>query len=67
MTSRTRPSARAALWRHDGPILVGPTIAVELPDISHFLDLIEVNFVDEQLILVATGRRKYLPARIADV
>src|SRR5258708_37076215 len=42
-------------------------IAIELPGIANFLDFIEIQFGDEELILVAAGLLDDFAARVAEI
>src|SRR5713101_280731 len=42
-------------------------VAVELPGVADFLDFIEIQFRDEQFILVAAGLLNDFPTRVAEI
>jgi len=42
-------------------------VAIKLPSVADFLDFIEIQFRDEQLIFVAAGLLHDFPARIAEI
>src|SRR5208283_2801612 len=51
----------------DGTVSFGPAVAVELPHVSHFLDLVQVHVCHHHLILVAAAHGEHLSARIAEI
>src|SRR6188768_2201276 len=70
MRSMSQPCCRRisdALRRHEFRIAFGPAVAVELPDVAHLADLVEVELGGDQLALVAARVRDELPARVAEV
>src|SRR5882762_9726358 len=44
-----------------------PAVTVKLPGIADFLNFIEIQFSDQQLILVAAGLLNDFPARVAEI
>src|ERR1700676_587408 len=63
--SKTPPSA--SLRRHQGPILIRPAVAEELPCAAHLGDLVEVQVRSQHFVLVAGGLGNDLAARAAKV
>src|ERR1041385_8671732 len=55
-----------AVLRQD-PVRAGPAAAEELPRAAHFLDHVEVELADDQLVLVAAALRDELAARVDEV
>src|ERR1700675_757633 len=43
------------------------TVAIELPDLSHFLDHVEIEAGDQHFVFIAAGLGEDLAARIAEV
>src|SRR5688572_25917377 len=56
-----------ALRPCDALVTLGPAVAIKLPDVAHFLNLIQVEVCDHDFILVAAPHRNDLAARIAEV
>src|SRR5215218_6118843 len=48
-------------------VRLGPAIAVELPHVAHFANLVEVDLRGDELVPIARGLRHELPARVAEV
>src|ERR1044072_6843820 len=46
---------------------IGTAIAEELPRVSHFANLVEIEIGDDECVLIARRLRDILPARIAEV
>src|SRR5687768_6374272 len=69
-TTRLRRFARndnEPLQLHQPFVRLRTPIAEELPHVSHFANLVEVELRGDQLVLVARGLRDELPAWIAEI
>src|SRR6266699_1165482 len=53
--------------RRDRSVGLWPAIAIKLPDVSHFLDFVQVHFCNHQFILIAAAHGQELPARVAEI
>src|ERR1035437_1118988 len=59
---RSNPS-----WRRDGTVSLGPAVAVELPHVPHFFDLVQVQIGHHHFVLVAAAHSAHLSPRIAEI
>src|SRR5580765_865514 len=53
--------------RYQCRVRVRPPVAVELPDVAHFADLVEVEFGGDQFAAVARSGRDKAAARVVKV
>src|SRR6266851_1099694 len=53
--------------RRQGPIRFRTPVAIKLPDLSYFLDHVEIEIGDQHFIFIAAGLGEDLAARIAEV
>src|SRR5436190_15531910 len=65
--SATRRRQSPVLDIRDRPIRLRPSVSVKLPGVAHLLDQPEIEIGDDEFVLVATGNRDELTARIAEV
>src|SRR4249920_81908 len=57
----------SALRRHQCAVRIRTPVAVKLPDISHFADLVEIEIGGDQFAAVARAGRDEAAARVAEV
>src|SRR5205085_7208165 len=62
-----RPPATLLSFADDLVVTFGAAVAVELPDVTHLANLVEVQISDHQLVVVARRLRDDLAARVAEV
>src|SRR5580658_6637513 len=62
-----RLRAARGLRARDFAIRLRAAVAVELPDVAHLLDFVQIQVGDQQFILVAAGLRDDFAARIAEI
>src|ERR1700675_1603069 len=53
--------------RRQGAIRFRAPVAIELPDLSYFLDHVEIEIGDQHFVFIAAGLGEDLAARIAEV
>src|ERR1019366_8872789 len=53
--------------RDDGSVSFGSAVAVELPHVAHFFDLVQVHVSHYYLVLVAAAHGDHLSPRIAEI
>ena len=51
----------------DGTVSFGPAVAIELPHVAHFFDLVQVQICHHHFIFVATAHGAHLAAGIAEI
>src|SRR5688572_12421406 len=51
----------------EDPVAIGPAIAEELPGAANLFDQVEVQFADDELVLIFAAARQDLAARIDEV
>src|SRR5439155_21069218 len=65
--SGVSPALTVASQGGDRSVRFGSAISIELPRVAHFLDQIEVQIRDDELVLVPAAFGDDAPARIAEV
>src|ERR1019366_4754681 len=51
----------------DGTVSLGPAVAVELPHVAHFFDLVQVQVRNHHFVLVAAAHGAHLSAGVAEI
>src|SRR5690606_27705561 len=67
MDASRRASLRVGSGSDEVAVAVRTAVAVELPDVADFADLVEVEIGDDQLVLVAGTLRDNLSARVGEI
>src|SRR5216683_2145268 len=71
VSARSNLVGRLGVFRRastrDFPVGFRAAVAIELPGVADFLDFIEIEFGDEELILVAAGLLDDFAARVAEI
>src|SRR3954471_17898258 len=62
-----RMGSRTLLQSDDPVVRLRTAVAVELPRVADFADLVHVEVGDDESVLIARSHRQHLPARIAEI
>src|SRR5262245_7176588 len=55
------------LWGGDGAVGLRSSVAIELPNVSDFLDFFQVHIGDDDIVFVPTAHSQELPPRIDEI